>query len=39
MGQSGFITDGTTGTFGATGAGGGAVKVPVYFDGTIWRVG
>jgi hypothetical protein len=34
-----FITDGSTATFGATVAGGGANKVPVYSDGAVWKVG
>ncbi len=38
-GARAFITDGSTTTFGATVAGGGANKVPVYSDGTNWKVG
>jgi hypothetical protein len=34
-----FITDGSTATFGATVAGGGSNKVPVYSDGAVWKVG
>ena len=38
-GTHAFITDGSTATFGATVAGGGSNKVPVYSDGTNWKVG
>lgn len=38
-GARAFVTDATTPTFGATVVGGGAVKVPVYSDGTNWKVG
>jgi hypothetical protein len=38
-GARAFVSDATTPTFGATVAGGGAVKVPVYSDGTNWKVG
>lgn len=38
-GARAFITDGSTTTFAATVAGGGANKVPVYSDGTVWKVG
>ena len=34
-----FVTDATGPTFGATVVGGGAVFVPVYSDGTNWKVG
>jgi hypothetical protein len=34
-----FVSDATGPTFGATVVGGGAVKVPVYSDGTNWKVG
>jgi len=34
-----FVTDASGPTFGATVAGGGAVGVPVYSDGTNWKVG
>jgi hypothetical protein len=34
-----FVTDASGPTFGATVAGGGAVSVPVYSDGTDWKVG
>ena len=38
-GAKSFVTDATAPTFGATVAGGGAVAVPVYSDGTNWKVG
>jgi len=38
-GTRAFITDGSTATFGATVVGGGANIVPVYSDGTNWKVG
>jgi hypothetical protein len=38
-GARAFITDGSTATFAATVAGGGANKVPIYSDGTNWKVG
>jgi hypothetical protein len=38
-GTRAFITDGSTATFAATVAGGGANKVPVYSDGAVWKVG
>ena len=38
-GARSFVTDATAPTFGATVAGGGAVAVPVYSDGTNWKVG
>jgi hypothetical protein len=38
-GTRAFITDGSTATFGATVTGGGSNKVPVYSDGTNWKVG
>ena len=38
-GTRAFITDGSTATFGATVTGGGANLVPVYSDGTNWKVG
>ena len=34
-----FVTDALGPTFGATVVGGGAVSVPVYYDGTNWKVG
>ena len=39
IGTRAFITDGSTATFGATVTGGGANIVPVYSDGTNWKVG
>jgi hypothetical protein len=38
-GSRSFVTDASAPTFGATVAGGGAVAVPVYSDGTNWKVG
>ena len=38
-GTRAFITDGSTATFGATVAGGGSNIVPIYSDGTNWKVG
>jgi hypothetical protein len=38
-GARSFVTDALVPTFGATVAGGGAVAVPVYSDGTNWKVG
>jgi hypothetical protein len=38
-GARSFVTDASGPTFGSTVAGGGAVKVPVYSDGTNWKVG
>jgi hypothetical protein len=34
-----FVTDALLPTFGSTVVGGGAVNVPVYSDGTNWKVG
>jgi len=39
VGARSFVTDALTPTFGATVASGGAVAIPVYSDGTAWRVG
>lgn len=39
VGAKSFVTDALTPTFGATVAGGGAVPVPVFSDGTNWKVG
>jgi hypothetical protein len=39
IGSRAFVTDASGPTFGATVAGGGAVAVPVYSDGTNWKVG
>jgi hypothetical protein len=38
-GTRAFVTDALTPTFGSTVAAGGAVKTPVYSDGTNWKVG
>jgi hypothetical protein len=38
-GARAFVSNALSPTFGATVAGGGAVKVPVYSDGTNWKVG
>lgn len=38
-GARSFVTDASAPTFGATVSGGGAVAVPVYSDGTNWKVG
>jgi len=38
-GTRAFVTDALTPTFGNTVASGGAVKTPVYSDGTNWKVG
>jgi len=38
-GARSFVTDASAPTFGATVAGGGGVAVPVYSDGTNWKVG
>lgn len=35
----GFVTDANSTTFASVVAGGGANGVPVYFDGTDWRIG
>ncbi|HZC17381.1 MAG TPA: hypothetical protein VE309_11530 [Caulobacteraceae bacterium] len=34
-----FVTDATATTFASVAAGGGTSKVPVYCDGTNWRIG
>ena len=34
-----FVTDSSVSTFGSTVLGGGSTKVPVYSDGTNWKVG
>jgi hypothetical protein len=39
VGARAFVTDSSVSTFGTTVAGGGAIKVPVYSDGTDWKVG
>jgi hypothetical protein len=38
-GARAFVSDATGPTFGSVVVGGGAVKTPVYSDGTNWRVG
>lgn len=38
-GARGYVTDSTVSTFGTTVAGGGVNQVPVYSDGTNWKVG
>jgi hypothetical protein len=38
-GARAFVSNATTPTFGSVVVGGGAVKTPVYSDGTNWRVG
>ena len=39
VGARAFVSDATATTFASTVAGGGANKVPVYSDGTNWRIG
>lgn len=39
VGARAFVTDSSVTTFGTAVASGGANKVPVYSDGTNWRVG
>jgi len=39
VGARAFVTDSSVSIFGTTVAGGGAIKVPVYSDGTNWKVG
>ena len=38
-GARAFVIDSSVTTFGSTVAGGGSGKVPVYSDGTDWRIG
>jgi len=38
-GSRAFVSDALAPTFGSTVVGGGAVGVPVYYDGTSWKVG
>lgn len=38
-GARAFVTDSNTATFAATVAGGGSNAIPVYSDGTNWKVG
>jgi hypothetical protein len=39
QGSSGYATDATASTFYSVVAGGGALFVPVFYDGTNWRIG
>jgi hypothetical protein len=39
VGARAFVTDSSVTTFGTTVVGGGISKVPVYSDGTNWKVG
>ena len=39
VGAKSFVSDASAPSFGATVVGGGAVNVPVYSDGTNWKVG
>ena len=39
IGSRSFVSDAASPSFGATAVGGGAVAVPVYSDGTVWKVG
>jgi hypothetical protein len=39
VGARSFVTDSSVSTFGSTVAGGGSTNVPVYSDGTNWKVG
>jgi hypothetical protein len=39
VGAKSFVSDASAPSFGATVVGGGAVSVPVYSDGTNWKVG
>ena len=39
VGSRAFVTNSSVSTFGTTVAGGGSIKVPVYSDGTNWKVG
>jgi hypothetical protein len=38
-GARGFCTDATVTTFASTVAGGGSNNVPVYYDGSAWKIG
>jgi hypothetical protein len=38
-GARAFVIDSSVSTFGSTVAGGGSARVPVYSDGTNWKVG
>lgn len=39
LGADSFVTDANSTTFGAAAVGGGANKVPVYWDGVSWKIG
>jgi hypothetical protein len=39
IGARATVTDATAATFNATLTGGGSTKVPVWFDGSVWRTG
>jgi len=39
IGAKSFVTDSSVSTFGSTVVGGGTTAVPVYSDGTNWKVG
>jgi hypothetical protein len=39
IGVRSFVSDALTPTFGATVVGGGSIPVPIYSDGTNWKVG
>ena len=39
VGARSFVSDATVTTFASTVAGGGSNKVPVYSDGTNWKIG
>jgi len=39
VGSRAFVTNSSVSTFGSTVVGGGSTKVPVYSDGTNWKVG
>jgi hypothetical protein len=39
VGSRAFVTNSSVSTFGTTVTGGGSTKVPVYSDGTNWKVG
>ncbi len=38
-GKRAFVTDATSSVFNTAVASGGTANVPVFYDGTIWRVG
>ena len=39
VGERAIVTDSTAFTFGLPVVGGGTGTVPVYYDGTVWRIG